>query len=37
MRSRKVRRILRYRVPNKLLAPEKFSHHVLHFVLPVQR
>ena len=29
MRCRKVRRILRYQVPNKLLCPEKFAHHVL--------
>ena len=29
MRCRKVRRILRYYVPNKLLPPEKFAHHVI--------
>ena len=26
----KVRQILRYHVPNKLLSPEKFAHHLLH-------
>ena len=29
MRCLKVRPILRYHVPNKLLSPEKFTHHVL--------
>ena len=29
MRCRKVRRILRYYIPNKLLPPEKFAHHAL--------
>ena len=29
MRCHKVRRILRYHVPNKFLHPEKFAHHVL--------
>ena len=30
----KVRRILRYHVPNKLLSPEKFAHHVLVLLFP---
>ena len=30
----KVRRILRYHVPNKLLSPEKFAHHVLVLFFP---
>ena len=34
MRYRKVRRILRYRVLNKLLAQEKFAHHVLLLFYP---
>ena len=29
MQCRKVRRILQYNVPNKLLSPKKFAHHVL--------
>ena len=29
MRCRKVRRIFRYHVPKKFLAPENFAHHVL--------
>ena len=29
MRCRKVRRILQYHVPNKILYPEKFNCHVL--------
>ena len=29
MRCRKVRRIVRYHVPNEVLCPEKFAHHVL--------
>ena len=34
MRCRKVRRILRYHVPNKILYPEKFAHHVLLLFYP---
>ena len=34
MRCRKVRRILRYHVPNELLSPEKFPHHVLLLFYP---
>ena len=29
MRCHKVRRIPQYHVPNKLLSPEKFAHHVM--------
>ena len=29
MRCRKVERILRYRMPNKLLSPEKVANHVV--------
>ena len=31
MRCRKVRRILRYHVPNKLSSPEKIAHHVIFY------
>ena len=31
MCCQKVRRILRYHMPNKLLFPEKFAHHVMPF------
>lgn len=31
MSCHKVRRILRYHVPNKPLSPKKFPHHVLYF------
>ena len=31
---RKVRRISRYHVPNKLLSPEKFAYHVLLLFYP---
>ena len=34
MCCRKVRRILRYHVPNKLLSPEKFAHHVMLLFFP---
>ena len=34
MRCRKVRRILRCHVPNKILYPEKSSHHVLLLFYP---
>ena len=34
MGCRKGRRILRYHVPNKLLSPEKFAHHVLLLFYP---
>ena len=34
MRCRKVRKILRYHVPNKILYPEKFAYHVLLFFYP---
>ena len=34
MRCHKVRRILRYHVPNKILYPEKFAHHVLLLFYP---
>ena len=34
MRCRKVRRILQYRVSNKILHPEKFAHHVLLLFYP---
>ena len=34
MRCRKVRQILQYHVPNKLLFPEKFAHHVLLLFYP---
>ena len=34
IRCRKVRRILRYHVPNKILSPEKFAHHVLLLFYP---
>ena len=34
MRCRKVRTILRYHVPNEVLCPEKFAHHVLLFFYP---
>ena len=34
MRCRKVRRFLRYHVPNKLSLPEKFAHHVLLLFYP---
>ena len=34
MRWRKIRRTLRYHVPNKLLSPEKFAHHVLLLFYP---
>ena len=34
MRCRKVRRILRYRMPNKPLSPETFAHHVLILFYP---
>ena len=36
MRCRKVRRILRYHVPNKILYPEKFAHHVLLLFYPLR-
>ena len=34
MRYRKVRTVLQYHVPNKLLSPEKFAHHVLLLFYP---
>ena len=34
VRRRTVRRILRYHVPNKLLATEKFAHYVLFLFYP---
>ena len=34
MRFRKVRRILRYHVSNKLLPPEKFAHYVMPLFFP---
>ena len=34
MHCQKVRRILRYHVPNKLLSPEKFTHHVILLPFP---
>ena len=34
MRCQKVRRILRYHVPKKLLSPEKFPHHVMLLFFP---
>ena len=34
MRCRKVKRILRYHVPNKLLSPKKIAHHVLLLFYP---
>ena len=34
MRYRKVRRILRYHVLNKLFSPEKFAHHVMLLFFP---
>ena len=34
MQCFKVRRILRYHVPNKILLPEKFAHHVLLLFYP---
>ena len=34
MRCRKLWRILRYHVPNKLLSPEKFAHHVMLLFFP---
>ena len=34
MRCRKVRRNLRYHVPNKLLSPETFAHHVMLLFFP---
>ena len=34
MRCRKVRRILRYHVPNRLLFPEKFAHYVMLLFFP---
>ena len=34
MCCQKVRRILRYHMPNKLLFPEKFAHHVMPFFSP---
>ena len=37
MRCRKVRRILRCHMPNKLLSPEKFAHHVLLLFNSVHR
>ena len=36
MRGRKVRRILRYHVPNKLLALEKIAHHVMRLFFPLR-
>ena len=34
MHCRKVRRILRYHVPNKILSPEKCTHYVLLLFFP---
>ena len=34
MCCRKVRQILRYHVPNKLLSPEKFAHHAMLLFFP---
>ena len=34
MRYCKVRTVLQYHVPNKLLTPEKFAHHVLLLFYP---
>ena len=36
MRCRKVRRILLYHVPDKLLSPEKFAHHVMLLFFSIQ-
>ena len=36
MWCRKVRRIFRYYVPNKLLSPEKFGYHVLLLFCPLR-
>ena len=36
MRCRKVRKILQYHVPNKILYPEKFAHHVLLLLYPLK-
>ena len=33
-RCQKVRQILRYHTPNKLLSPEKFAHHVILLFFP---
>ena len=34
MQCHKVKRILRYHVPNEVLCPEKFAHHVLLLFCP---
>ena len=34
IRCGKVRRFLRHHIPNKILPPEKFTHHVLHLFHP---